>query len=385
MQDLQDSGYDLREHTERRDSAKEVVQSSNKASSDEGTNTEPVVEQAVKQKSLSPQQAGDVTSVRENLPHVLLVVAVVSARPDRRNAIRKSWLAWGDERVQLRFFTEAPIESDPNFRSTSAALRAESDAHGDLVFMDIDTGMNFALKLLWAMRWMSQRFTFDFFLRLDDDYFLCLRRLLDELDATLTTAAAEDAPALAFMAGHRYCEIAGRERIDEAYLLLSEELVDRVLSASDLQCGGHAGVTVAWWFTKGQLLNTLGDVQWVGDPRLDHVGDFFLDDAPPRHRHYDVRHYADVCVTHMGVHHAYPDSIAKLWEFAKEKSGPGPDDIIGNSADHGPLLLRYVDDGSCRGMAHRGIGKGYFELDHPQPCDTFVAENVAIHCGAEGC
>ncbi|CAN0256995.1 unnamed protein product, partial [Scytosiphon promiscuus] len=108
------------------------------------------------------------------IPHVLLVIAVVSARSDRRDAVRESWIKWGDERVEIRFFTEAPPRDDPDAEVAAAALANETATHGDLVVMDIDPGMNFALKLLWSMRWMSERFTFGFFLRLDDDYFLCL-------------------------------------------------------------------------------------------------------------------------------------------------------------------------------------------------------------------
>lgn len=87
---------------------------------------------------------------KQGLPEVVLVVAVVSVRPERRQAIRNSWLSWGDERVEVRFFTEAPAKSDPDFEATSAVLQAELDAHVDLVFMDIDRGMNFALKLVFG-------------------------------------------------------------------------------------------------------------------------------------------------------------------------------------------------------------------------------------------
>lgn len=377
MQDLRDSGYDLREHTEIRDSTEAETAATG------GGN-----QAAVGQDAASSQQVGDLPSVGagdgHDLPHVLLVVAVVSARPERRDAIRETWLAWGDDRVQLRFFTEAPTESDPNFENDSAALQAEADAHGDLVLMDIDPGMNFALKLLWGMRWMSQHFAFDFFLRLDDDYFLCLRRLLDELDGTraIAAAAAEEDPApLKILAGHRYC-LKGQERFDEAYLLVSEALVVRILSTPDLECGGHAGTTVGWWFTEGQLLNSGGDVQWVTDPRLDHSGDFFEEKG-------DRGYYADVCATHMGVHHAYPDLMATLWEAAKDKPGPEPNDADSNDSNGnggvGSLSLLHYVGNTCPENWQQGMSRKYFDKDNPQPCDTFVAKDDKMHCGKEGC
>lgn len=270
----------------------------------------------------------------------------------------------GNERVEFRFFTEMPSGNDRDATAVAVTLRKEAADHGDLVFMDIEPGMNFALKLLWSMRWMSEHFTFDFFLRLDDDYFLCLSRLLHELEETL---AGTDRP-LNVYAGHRYCNKHGKTRIDEAYLLLSAALVSRVLSTPDLVCGGHAGMTAGWWFTEGSALNVERDVEWVHDPRLDHDGDLFRLNSP--------QHFADVCVTHMGVHHAYPFEIGELWQAAKERPGPGP--------DASEALLRYVDDGTCTSV-DVGVTPQTLRGDNPQPCDAFVAKNVAIHCGADWC
>lgn len=297
----------------------------------------------------------------ENKPHVLLVIAVVSARPERRDAIRKSWVAWGDERVQVRFFTEQSVSG----LSEQEALEKESATHGDLVLMDIAPGMNFAVKLLWAMRWMSLHFTFDFFLRLDDDYFLCLRRLLDELDATLSSA---ESPTTIY-AGKMYCW-SKKTRIDEAYLLLSAELVHRVMVTPDLKCGAHAGSTAGWWFTEGNVLNQDKDVQRVDDPRLDHWGKFL--DGPPEL-------FVDTCVTHMGVHHAYPSEMLQVWESAKDKPGPGPGGTVDESS-----VFRYVDDGACK-VPDARLSDSFFETDNVQFCDTFIADTEEIHCGAEGC
>ncbi|CAN0017086.1 unnamed protein product [Scytosiphon promiscuus] len=311
-------------------------------------------------RTVAPSESG-------GIPHVLLVIAVVSARSDRRDAVRESWKKWGDERVEIRFFTEAPPRDDPDAEVAAAALGNETATHGDLVVMDIEPGMNFALKLLWSMRWMSERFTFDFFLRLDDDYFLCLERLLNELDAAL---AVVEHPVNIY-AGHRYCQRSGQVRIDEAYLLLSAPLVARTLATSDLRCGGHGGVTAAWWFTKGNVLNRLGDVEWVNDFRLDHDGRLFRSGSSKR--------FADVCLTHMGVHHAYADTIPKMWRAAQGRPAPGRNDTSRTGS-----LLRYVDDDTCSKVS-QGVSDLFFERDNAQPCDTFAAKSVAVHCGEEGC
>ncbi|CAM9172675.1 unnamed protein product [Scytosiphon promiscuus] len=358
--DLRDAGHDIWQHTEQHE---EVAGGGMPAA---------VYPNPIEQRALAEGTAPDVDvhavapSGGGKIPHVMLVIAVVSARSDRRDAIRESWRKWGDERVEIRFFTEAPPSGDPDAGAAAAALAEEMATHGDVLIMDIEPGMNFALKLLWSMRWMSERFTFDFFLRLDDDYFLCLERLLNELNATL--AAAEH--PLRIYAGHRYCEYVGQIRIDEAYLLLSAPLVNRILVAPNLRCGGHGGVSVAWWLTNGNALNRQGDVEWVDDFRLDHVGDLFLSGSS--------KDFADVCVTHMGVHHAYADTIPEMWRAAQGRPGPGP-----NDHSRAGSLLRYVDDRTCK--IGGGVSAPFFEEDNVQLCDTFKAEDVAVHCGEEGC
>ncbi|CAM9162841.1 unnamed protein product [Ectocarpus sp. 13 AM-2016] len=291
------------------------------------------------------------------LPRVLLVVAILSARPERRDAIRSTWLAWGDERVGLRFFTEAPAENNPDAESISAALEEEMEVHQDVVLMDIDSGMNFALKLVWTMRWVSHQWTFDFFLRLDDDYFLCLRRLLDELETTFGTTQE---PTKIY-AGHITCGGRGKTRIDEAYMLLSASLVTRVLSTTDLMCASHGGVTAGWWFTPGNPLNEAGDVTWVHDPRLDHSG-----------KALDTEGVDEVCERHMGLHHVYPDRMVEVWNRGQ---------VYDN--DYGDSLLHYAPDQSC-GNAPPGVSQSFFNSDHAQPCETFKG-NLKMHCGGAGC
>lgn len=343
LQDLRSAGYDLLDLTGQAEVHAAPMSQEQVPSSPSLTVTEPT---------------------SDSRPHVMLVIAVVSARPERRDAIRKSWIAWGDERVEVRFFTEQSVSGS----SEQAALEAESAAHGDLVLMDIDPGMNFALKLVWAMRWMSRKFTFDFFLRLDDDYFLCLGRLLDELDATLSIA---ESPSTIY-AGHMHCKHSAT-RIDEAYLLLSAELVRRAVVTPDLKCSNHAGVSAGWWFTEGNVLNQHGDVEWVNDPRLDADGKYL--GRPPE------PFFADTCLTHMGVHHAYPSKMLQVWESAKDKPGPA----AGKTADDGSSLFRYIDDGACK-MPGAGISNStFFGSDNAQPCDTFITKSHEIHCGGEGC
>ena len=324
-------------------------------------------------------------------PSVLLVIAVVTIRKERREAIRNAWLAWGDDRVVLRFFTEAPDESYPEGQAEARALEQESESYGDLAVMNIERGMNFAVKLLSAMKHMSARYNFDFFLRLDDDYFLCLDRLLDELEATKRSLTGEmtlnyerqnpSLPQLMLYAGSRYCK-PGETRIDEAYMLLSGALVHRVMSMKDLRCGPYAGTTVGWWFTVDHDANKDGDVRWVHDERLDHKG-LLVKKMMKRIARSGPSTYQSVCQEYMGVHHAYPEEMAVLWEAAKDV--PTLHLPEGNEAGSGNIArYPYLTTDTCEYTAS-GYGDKWLAKHKTQPCDSFHAANVHTHCGAQGC
>lgn len=110
-----------------------------------------------------------------------LIVAILSApiRFDRREGIRRTWMSeCTSGEVVCRFFTDSLSDMEPKVQT---ALTNENARYGDIEFMPIPKGYNFGLRLLWLMEWSVERYEFDFFLRMDDDYFVCLKRLLFEI------------------------------------------------------------------------------------------------------------------------------------------------------------------------------------------------------------
>lgn len=110
-----------------------------------------------------------------------LIIAILSApiRFDRREGIRRTWMSeCTSGEVVCRFFTDSLSDMEPNVQT---ALTNENARYGDIEFMPIPKGYNFGLRLLWLMEWSVERYEFDFFLRMDDDYFVCLKRLLFEI------------------------------------------------------------------------------------------------------------------------------------------------------------------------------------------------------------
>lgn len=300
--------------------------------------------------------------------HVNLVIAVPSVRPERREAIRKTWLKWGDDRVVLRFFTERPNEANHGKRQESSTLLTkESLRHGDITIQDIGTGMNFGVKLLEAMRWMSHHYSFDFFLRLDDDYFLCLERMLNELSCLLKSGAQQSP----FYAGSRACA-QPMPYIDEAYILVSSVIVDRILAAPDLNCTATGSLTSAAWVTIGGPGNPQGDVAWVRDRRLDYHGLWWKEN-----------HTSPVCEQKMGIHCTYPDQMKEYWGEISSKASVSQSTAAGCED-----LFRYEDDGKCPATL-RGVDDELLlerlKRDNLQPCDSFKPGSSKVWCGKQGC
>ena len=295
--------------------------------------------------------------------HVKLFVAVPSARPDRRQPIRETWSKWMNDQVVLRFFTDSWKVKE------SAAEAEEASVHGDIIAQDVGGGMVFGLKLLLAMKWMSERYSFDFFLRLDNDYFLCLERLLHEIDC-MSSIGNQSCP---IFSGSRVCGHKGTESayVDEAYILFSSVVVERILATCNLTCSGYGSLTASAWLRVGGVGNPRGDVAWVNDYRLDQTGSFGggSEKGEVGHEQYDP-----VCIRGLGIHHAYPPRMHQLWTEVTGRNNT-------SELDSGDckFLFSYKDDGLCSSTA-RGVNDTYLAKDNAQPCDSFVAPTNKIWC-----
>ena len=119
---------------------------------------------------------------------LLLFVGILSAniRRDRREAIRKTWMRQckSTNRSECRFFADK-LDQNGNIiaESNLSSLQRESEANdNDLILLDSPSGKNFALRLFAVMEYLLNLTTdFEYFLRIDDDQFLCFDRLLFEL------------------------------------------------------------------------------------------------------------------------------------------------------------------------------------------------------------
>ena len=141
------------------------------------------------------------------------------------------------------------------------------------------------------MEWAIQRHKFDFFLRIDDDHFLCLERLLFELDFR---------PKKALYWGFVHCK-AKIVRVDEAWLLLTSDLIEEFLQKrnSSLPCMPHADQAIAMWINNSSKNVT-----------------YFMDNQRIVHKSAgkDQKFFTkDVCQRFLSLHGSYPRQMRQFW------------------------------------------------------------------------
>ena len=117
----------------------------------------------------------------------LLLLVVIRSAPsslDRRNAIRETWMKecqTNPDAVCLFITDGQDPKGQPLEGVERIKLENESRAYGDILLSEAPGGVNFAVQYLWMLQWANETYDFQYFLRLDDDYFICFRKLMLEL------------------------------------------------------------------------------------------------------------------------------------------------------------------------------------------------------------
>ncbi|XP_047138579.1 uncharacterized protein LOC100208400 [Hydra vulgaris] len=227
----------------------------------------------------------------------ILVIGILSKLNEfnRRSAIRFTWLKTCKENealVYCRFFTDSP-ENESN--NTKLKIKTEIEKYGDIVFMPFKGGHNFGLRLVWMLNWFSE-YSFNYFLRIDDDYFLCLESLLLELPSR---------PKRGLYWGYIHC----RDhvvRVDEGWMLLSRDIIDEALSKlnTTLQCHPFGDQAVAMWIRDSKINITY----FMDNDRVIHAATAFIEDK------YMT---PNICQYYLALHGAYPSQMLKYWILSK--------------------------------------------------------------------
>ena len=136
------------------------------------------------------------------------------------------------------------------------------------------------------------RFTYKYFLRIDDDHFLCVDHLLHELPHR---------PREALYWGFIHCR-PNVVRVDEAWLMLTADLVEEILEAkrnSTLLCHPYGDQAVAMWITASSKNVTY----FMDNDRIVHK-------SAGRDASY-LR--GDICERFLSLHGSYPTAMYRFW------------------------------------------------------------------------
>ncbi|KAA8491168.1 hypothetical protein FVE85_9463 [Porphyridium purpureum] len=309
------------------------------------------------------------------LPARTLVICIGSAPQNRalRDAARNGWLQWrpdGGNAVEYRFFTDHPdmLLSDRHAsggnlsaetrQELAQQLRREHAAHKDMVFQRIETGYGdkehnvYGKRGLFQMHWSVTHYRFEYLLRVDDDIFLCLHRLLYEI---------EQRPNRAFFWGRFWCNY-GRHRADENFMLFSQDVVNLLTDDTAMKLlPFDEDVTLGWNFG---LLSWVLQLDIFDDQkRLDAQQGYLTKYMHEQEPSDDASHrqdYAQFCDRFMFAHHVsasvssevFKHTVPRLMYTVPEMTSPRDGCphkeqafIPGRHAAHLPNVLITLDSG----------------------------------------
>ncbi|XP_065659766.1 uncharacterized protein LOC124817580 [Hydra vulgaris] len=224
------------------------------------------------------------------------IIAIVSSAPtrsDRRTAIRDTWWTQcnSSSRVSIKcvFLTDW---KDP-YSNLGKSLLSEADIYNDMYFQNLTGGHDFGKRFLYHMVWSMQNFDYDYFLRLDDDYFVCMERFLYEVPMP---------PRKLYHWGWVHC-IENLVRPEESIILLSRDIVEIFLGQDPekILCNRWADQMIGIW---NNILNL--PKFYHHDRRLHH--------DPPARDIDSFRTKKNICTEFIGVHGSYPIQMRTLWQ-----------------------------------------------------------------------
>ena len=169
----------------------------------------------------------------------------------------------------------------------------------DMAFQKLGGGIEFGKRFLYHMIWALQNYDFDYFMRMDDDYFLCLERFTKELPMPMRRM---------YHWGYVHC-VAGIVRPEESIILFSRDLHERLLDQDPARIKSHpwADQMIGTWMNELNIKDIYNH-----DPRLHHT-------PVLTHIRAIESTFKDVCTNYIGVHGCYPQFTPLLWSLKTDK------------------------------------------------------------------
>ena len=230
------------------------------------------------------------------LPKVELFITILTAPHQlaRRMAIRNTWLSTAKNySVAYKFFTDGK-EVAPEVMKK---LVDEQNEFQDLELLPTKGGYWFSHRYLHALFWASKHYSFNFYLRMDDDYFLCLNNLYNDLQYRKKEK---------LLYWGNMCCWPNLVAMDEGFVILGSDLLREIVRRNNSLCCHPMG---------GQMI-----AMWVN--RLDHEGHevtYFQDNDRLKHYKNQLKGVnSDLCKNIFGVHESYPNEMHTYWNVTKD-------------------------------------------------------------------
>ena len=169
----------------------------------------------------------------------------------------------------------------------------ESISYRDIHFQPLKGGFEFGKRYLYHMVWAALNYNFQYFMRVDDDYFLCMDKLLHELPIPMHYK---------FHWGYMH-EIEGISRPEESIILFSNDIVSSFIGQnySHMKCHPLADQMIATWSLELNL-----SCIFRHDPRLHH--------APIVRLKPELHNIDNVCNQFIGIHGSYEKDTRQFWK-----------------------------------------------------------------------
>lgn len=197
------------------------------------------------------------------------------------------------EQVKCVFFTDGIIKN----QTLLTLLLQEKNSYKDLELQPLPAGVQFGQRFLNSIKWATAKFDFNYLLKLDDDYFICLKRLLFELPLR---------PKRNLVWGHFHCEV-GITWADEAFVIFSDDMIRKFLAQdkNKMLCHPFSDQQYSIWMKNMTKL-------YFHDTRLHH--------DPPASFMPEFREMRNLCDRYIGIHGTYVDEMRKFAKVANDSA-----------------------------------------------------------------
>lgn len=179
-------------------------------------------------------------------------------------------------------------------------VQNESAKYGDMRFQNLGGGIQFGVRYLYHAIFAMKHYDFDYFLRMDDDYFFCLDNFLQEIPQPMEKH---------FHWGWVHC-IESITRPEESMILFSRDLLTKYLKQDPqkMKCHPWADQMIGEWTNDLKLLPIFRH-----DDRIHHVP--IVSEEP------SLRDERSICSKYIAIHGCYPPDMRLFWRQRGSNTG----------------------------------------------------------------